>query len=140
MNQSAVAEATGISQPTLSRWSHDGLLPNGKAPGRGAGANLTLTDVAKILCIRDLRNQGARLKTIKKALNKLRGKGIDDWHSEWLAVTPEGDIVWLDGARDAFYRLRDGQSYVLDVAGIRDEIEEKAGEIVDLQRREAATG
>lgn len=131
MTQSEAAELTGVPQETISRWMRAGLL-EADSPGRGGRTDLHMPDIRRILVFRELREAGATYHTVKAAVDKLRGRGFDDWQAELLAVTADGDVIWLDMSREAILRLSDTQSYIIDIAGLRDELRQKEGRLVEL--------
>lgn len=122
MNQSEAEEVIGVPQRTISKWIETGLLDVEKK-GRGYPYELSMADLLQASTIRNLREQGASMQAVRPAIEQLREYGIDDWQSQWLFVSAEGEILWFDSDREALLQLRDSQGYCVDVIGIKEQLE-----------------
>lgn len=120
MTQSEVAEMLGISQQRLSYWLRSGLIQDVKGGGEiGRPCQFTPADVMQCLTILELKDQGASVQAIRRALDTLREKRkVDDWQYRWLAVTADGAVIWLNDS-DQVERAADGQIFMLDVQDMK---------------------
>lgn len=137
-SQREVSRATGIPQPTIS-WRMRHLYPERGKVGAGKRDTLTIPDVMKMLTIEDLKDQGASFQQIRKVVSNLEGMGIEAWETEWLVVGPEGSILRYDTAKDALLRIRDSQGYAVDVAGLKEQIDETEGKVIRRELEKAMT-
>lgn len=125
MTTVSVSKLTGIPQQTVSYWLTTGLLTAEKG---GRAWNLTPAHAMQALTVRELRDQGASLQTVREAVQRMESWGKDDWHEEWLFVDADGNVGWFNQERDQMVCLRDRNGYLVDVAGIRAHIRQRAKE------------
>lgn len=125
-------DVAGIGQTKLSYWIRTGVLQG--VPGGGASGvrcYLQPHHIMQALTVADLRNQGASMQKIRRAVDKLaERRSMEDWHEQWLFVDCNGDIGSYDEAADVLQRVRDGQGYVVDVAGFREKMRQLQGRMV----------
>lgn len=121
----SASELTGIPQQTLSYWLQKGLL-NVEGGGQGRAWQLSAADCMRALTIRELRNDGAALQTIREAVRQLEAWGNDDWQEDWLFVDAKGNVGWFDQDAEQMYSLKNGQAYLVDVAGLKEQMRREA--------------
>lgn len=135
MTQSAVADYIGVSQQVLSYWLRSGLLKGVPGGGKiGRRCDFQAGHVMQALTVVELKDQGASTQAVRRAVEALRGKhGIEDWQYEWLAVTPDGTVLWLD-SEEQVVKPEDGQLFLIDVADMKRHVRQRM-EIMDGSER-----
>jgi len=148
MSAKHVAAFLEMTYTTLCYWVQTDLLHVDGGGQRGAKWKFTGADVMRALTVKELKAKGANLRAIRAAVESLeRLHDINEWHHEWLAVTPDGKVVWLAARRGRVVWLDDafdvvdpvsGQVYLIDVGGMKARVRDEFEAIERLHAKEAA--
>jgi DNA-binding transcriptional MerR regulator len=104
-----VCKIVGISYRQLDHWTTTGLVTPSVREAKGSGSQrlYSFEDIVELKVIKSLLDTGISLQRIRKAIEFVRGKGLD---LRSVTLMSDGDSVYaLDDARQIVDLIQSGQ-------------------------------
>ena len=132
------AEITGIPYRTIDHWARTGLIRPSISEARGSGRCRLYSslDLLALRVVRDLRDKGVSVQSLRKVIQLLRTTGLDSPLAEAQLLVIGKDVALIHNAREIESVLSTpGQLYLTPglIFDLRKPITEMKRKLADLR-------
>ena len=96
------ANITGIPYRTIDHWARTGLIKPSISEAKGAGRSrlYSFTDLVALRVVRDLRNKGISVQSLRKVVTLLRAMGMESSLADGKLLVIGQDVAIVKGANE----------------------------------------